>query len=327
MINLIDKLTKTFGVSGNERDMCDVITQEIKDYVDEIREDALGNLIAIKRGTAKKIMLAAHMDEIGVIITHIEDNGFLRFAMVGGVDYSVEISSRVRFRNGIIGVIYFEEKSNDNKNILPSRYFIDIGAKDKEDAKKMVEVGDVACFVGDMLVQNGKIISKTLDDRLGVAVLIEVIKSNVNTNNEVYYVFTAQEEVGARGARVCAYDLYPDLAIAVDVTDTGDVLSDNNMDVMCGRGVAIKIKDRSVIVNPKVRELLVSIAKSNGIPYQFEVLECGGTDAGTIHTAKSGVVTGAVSIPTRYIHTVSEMADVSDVESTIRLLCRLLEKC
>ena len=191
----------------------------------------------------------------------------------------------------------------------------------------MVEVGDVACFVGDMLVQNGKIISKTLDDRLGVAVLIEVIKSNVNTNNEVYYVFTAQEEVGARGARVCAYDLYPDLAIAVDVTDTGDVLSDNNMDVMCGRGVAIKIKDRSVIVNPKVRELLVSIAKSNGIPYQFEVLECGGTDAGTIHTAKSGVVTGAVSIPTRYIHTVSEMADVSDVESTIRLLCRLLEKC
>lgn len=326
MINLIEKLTKAFGVSGNEQDVCDVITEEIKDYVDDIRKDALGNLIAVKRGTAKKIMLTAHMDEIGIIVTHIEDNGFLRFAMVGNVAYSKEISVRVRFRNDIIGVIYFEKKSNDNKNISSSRYFIDIGAKDKEDASKMVSVGDTASFVGDMLVQNGKIISKALGDRLGIAVLIDVIKNNVVTNNEVYYVFTAQEEVGARGAKVCAYDIDPDIAIIVDVTDTGDVLSDNNINISCGNGVAIKIKDKFIIVNPRIKNLLINIAKSNNIPYQLEVLEGNGTNAGSINTIKAGIVTGGVSIPTRYIHTTSEVADIRDVENAIKLLSKVLEE-
>lgn len=320
MLNLINKLTKTFGVSGNEENIREVIKEEIKDYVDEVKEDVLGNLVAIKRGNKKKIMLSAHMDEIGIMVTHIEDNGFLRFAMVGGVDFKVELSNRVQFKNGTVGVVYFEEKVNNNKDIAFSRCFIDIGAKDREDAKKVVNIGDVACFMGDMVVQNNKIISKTLDDRLGVAVLIELIKKNIKTDNEIYYAFTVQEEVGARGAKVSAYDMYPDLAIAVDVTDTGDMLNDNNMEVSCGKGVAIKVKDRTLIAHPKAKELLVETAKQNNIPYQLEILECGGTDAGTMHLARGGIVTGAVSIPTRYIHTVSEMADIGDIENTIDLL-------
>lgn len=326
MLNLIKKLTETAGVSGNEEDIRNVIQQEIESYVDEIKQDALGNLIAIKKGNQKKIMLAAHMDEIGVIVTHIEDNGFLRFAMVGGVDYKLEFTQRVKFKNGVVGVVYFEETTDTKNNIPFSKCFIDIGAKDRKDAKRLVNIGDTACFVGDMIVQNNKIISKALDDRLGVAVLIETIKKAPNTSNEIYYVFTVQEEVGARGAKVCAYDISPDLAIAVDVTDTGDMLNDNNMEVSCGKGVAIKVKDRSLIAHPKAKELLIGTAKENNIPYQLEILECGGTDAGTIHTSGCGVVTGALSIPTRYIHTTSEMADIDDVQNTVKLLCEVVKK-
>lgn len=320
MIELIKKLTEVCGVSGSEENIREVIKDEIKDYVDEIREDVLGNLIAVKKGSKKKIMLAAHMDEIGIIVTNIEDNGFLRFSVVGGVDYRLELTSRVKFNNGIIGVVYFEEKVNKNKNIETNRYFIDIGAKNKDEAMKMVSVGDTASFVSDLIVQNDRIISKALDDRLGCAVLISLIKKNIKTDNEIYYVFTVQEEVGARGAKVCAYDIKPDLAIAVDVTDTGDMLNDNHMAVALGSGVAIKIKDRSVIAHPIVKDLLINKAKENDIPYQLEILEYGGTDAGSIHLADKGVITGGVSIPTRYIHTVSEMADVSDIENTVKLL-------
>ena len=320
MLDLINKLTKTFGVSGNEEDIRKVIRQEITGYVDEIKQDALGNLIAIKKGTQKKIMFAAHMDEIGIIVTHIEDNGFLRFSVVGGVDYKLELTSRVKFNNGIIGVVYFEEKVNKNKNIETNRYFVDIGAKNKEEAMKMISVGDTASFVSNFIVQNDRIISKALDDRLGCAVLISLIKENIKTDNEIYYVFTVQEEVGARGAKVCAYDIKPDLAVAVDVTDTGDMLNDNHMAVALGNGVAIKIKDRSVIAHPVVKDLLINKAKENDIPYQLEILEYGGTDAGSIHLVDKGVITGGVSIPTRYIHTVSEMADVSDIENAVKLL-------
>ena len=326
MLNLVKKLTGAFGVSGNEKNIREVIKEEIKDYVDEIKEDVLGNLVAVKRGTGKKIMLSAHMDEIGIMVTHIEDNGFLRFAMVGGVDFKVELSNRVMFKNGTVGVVYFEEKVNDNKDISFSRCFIDIGANNREDARKVVNIGDVACFMGDMVVQNNKIISKTLDDRLGVAVLIETMKRNVETDNEIYYAFTVQEEVGARGAKVSAYDVYPDLAIAVDVTDTGDMLNDNNMEVSLGKGVAIKVKDRTLIAHPKAKELLIDTAKKNNVPYQLEILECGGTDAGTMHLARGGIVTGAVSIPTRYIHTISEMADIGDIENTIDLLVNVIKE-
>ena len=320
MIDLIKRLTGVCGVSGNEDNIREIIKQEIKDYVDEIKEDVLGNLVAIKKGSKKKIMLAAHMDEIGIIVTNIEDNGFLRFSMIGGVDYKLELTSRVRFKNDVIGVVYFEEKLSKNKNIEINRYFIDIGARDKDEAMKLVNVGDVASFVSDTVVQNDRIISKALDDRLGCSVLVNLAKRNVKTDNEIYYVFTVQEEVGARGARVCTYDIKPDLAIVVDVTDTGDMLNDNHMAVSLGAGVAIKIKDRSLIAHPKVKELLINVAKENSIPYQLEILECGGTDAGSIHVSDKGVMTGAVSIPTRYIHTTSEMADISDIRNTVKLL-------
>ena len=320
MIDLINSLTTVCGVSGNEGKIREVIKQEIQGYVDEIREDVLGNLVAIKKGSKKKIMLAAHMDEVGIIVTNIEYNGFLRFSVVGGVDYKLELTSRVRFENGIIGVVYFEERVNKNKNIETNRYFVDIGAKNKEEAMKLINVGDVASFVSDTVVQNNKIISKALDDRLGCAVLIDLIKKNIKTDNEIYYVFTVQEEVGARGAKVCAYDIKPDVAIVVDVTDTGDILNDNYMAVSLGDGVAIKIKDRTLIAHPKVKELLINVAKENNIPYQLEILECAGTDAGAIHVADKGVMTGALSIPTRYIHTISEMADITDIENTVKLL-------
>lgn len=320
MFETIKSLTGAFGVSGNEEEIRETIISQIKGKVDEIKVDALGNLFAVKKGTNKKIMLAAHMDEIGIIVTHIDDRGFLRFSNIGGVSPFVSFGQRVRFKNGTIGVVGKEEKLDDIKNLKLSNLYIDIGVHSRADAEKYVKVGDVASFVGEAILQGDMVVSKTLDDRAACAILVETIKNLPETNNEIYFVFTVQEELGLRGAKTAAYQLEADYAIAVDVTSTGDTPESKLMEVTVGKGPAIKIKDNSVMCHKDVIGLIKNKAEENNIPYQFEILEHGGTDAGSIHISGGGIPTGAISIPTRFIHTPSEYASLKDMENCVKLL-------
>jgi len=320
MFDIINKLTQTFGPSGNEKKVADLIRDMLKDKVDEIKTDALGNLICIKKGSGKKIMLAAHMDEIGIIVSYIDKNGFLRFSNVGGLDPFVILGKRVIFENGTVGVIWYEENIDDIKNIKLEKMYIDIAAKSKEDAEKLVNVGDMAVFEAGTILQNGRIISKSTDDRIGCAVLVQAAMNQPETENEIYYVFTAQEEVGLRGAGPAAYGLMPDMALAIDVTATGDTPECKPMPVKLGEGPAIKIKDRSIIAHPEVKDRLIKCATENNIPHQFEIITLGGTDAGSIHTTAGGIPSGGIAIPTRNIHNSAEIVDMKDVENAVKLI-------
>ena len=325
MFELIKRLTQSFGVSGNEEEIRETIINEIKNDIQEIRVDTLGNLIATKPGKGKKIMVAAHMDEIGVMATYIDEKGFIRFSNIGGVSAFVSLGQKVKFKNGTVGAVFYEDKLDDMKNLKLSKMYIDIGAKDKKEAEKLVRIGDVACFVGDTVRQGDMVISKAIDDRSGCAVIGEAIKRLPQTDNEIYFVFTVQEELGLRGAKTAAYQLKPDIAIAVDVTATGDTPEANLMEVKCGGGPAIKIKDRSVICHPEVKKLLEESARNINIPYQFEVLEYGGSDPGAIHISAGGVPSGAISIPCRYLHSPVEAASLEDIENAVKLLIEAIK--
>lgn len=320
MFDLIKRLTGVFGVSGNEEDVRNFIINEIKDKVDEIKTDALGNLVAVKKGSGKKVMVAAHMDEIGIMVTHIDENGFLRFSNIGWVSQYYALTQRVRFKNGTVGVVYYEEKLEEMKDLKLSKMYIDIGARSREKAEKKVRIGDTAGFVGETVLMGDTIISKTLDDRCGCAIAIKTIQNLPKTENEIYFVFTVQEELGLRGAKTAAFPLNPDMAIAIDVTDTGDTPEANVMEVKLGKGPAIKVIDSSIICHPEVKKVMEEAAQKHNIPYQYEVLVSGGTDVGAIHQVAGGIPSGAISIPCRYIHSVSEAASMSDIENAVKLL-------
>ena len=318
---LLEKLTQCYAPSGRESAIAELITNEAKAYADEIYTDALGNLIIHKKGDGKKIMLAAHMDEIGIAVTFIDDKGFIRFSSIGGLYIKRLLNRRVVFANGTVGVIDTEE---GNKDLKISKMYIDIGAKDKADAEKKVSVGDMAVFDGGFVMSGDTVISKALDNRAGCYVLLKVLESYKGTN-DLYLCFTAQEEVGLRGARVAGYSVFPDYALAVDVTDTGDTPNCPKMAVELGKGTCVKVMDRSIICHSEVRSLLIELAKRNQIPYQLEVMTDGGTDAGAIHTSRSGVKTGGVSIPTRYIHSPSEMVSMKDLDASVKLVKEFCE--
>ena len=322
MIDLLKKLTQTDGVSGDEGAIRAVIEKEIKKYCDEISTDAMGNLIAHKKGNGKRVMLAAHMDEIGIIVTYIDDLGFIRFGAVGGLDVKDLVGRRVRFKDGTIGVIGSEDEEFSKKADI-NKLYIDIGISD---AKKMpVQIGDRASFVGDYTENKTSVISKALDNRVGCYILISALKKIKKNKNDLYFVFTTQEEVGLRGAKTSAYSVNPEYAIAVDVTDTGDTPSAPKMAVKMGNGAAIKVMDRSILCDSTVRNLMCDVAKKNKIPYQLEIMTDGGTDAGAIHLTRAGVKTGGISVPSRYIHSPSEMVAKSDVEACVELAINLVD--
>ena len=324
-MELLKKLTSTDSVSGNEGAVRGLIISEIRELCDEYYTDPMGNLIARIKGDGERIMLAAHMDEIGVMVTHIDKNGFLRFSAVGGL-YTKELPHRrVRFSNGTVGVIGSEEETFDEKPDIKKLY-IDIGAKDREQAEAHVGIGDTAAFDGETLVCGSRIISKALDDRAGCYMLIRAMRELQKPKNDLYFVFTTQEEVGLRGAKAAAYAVDPKYAIAVDVTDTGDTPSAPVMDVRLGGGAAIKVMDRSIMCDADIRCAMIEAAKENGIKYQLEIMADGGTDAGAIHLTRAGVKTGGISLPTRYVHSPAETADRSDLEACVKLLIAAAER-
>ena len=324
MKKLIKEITSVFGPSGDEEKIRKYIKKQINNYVDNVYEDNLGNLIAVKKGKSngKKIMFAAHMDQIALIITHIDEDGFLRFTNVGGVGHNFLPGTPIVFADGTIGTIGVEKLENIN-DLEMSKLYIDIGANNQQEAEKIVGIGDTAIYAPNFSENNNRVISNYHDDRIGCVVLIEAIKNIQDNNNELYFVFSTQEEVGLRGAKTAAYQIEPDIGIAVDVTATGDTPESHIMDVSLGEGAAIKIKDNSTITHPLVKDLLIKECKNNSINYQFEVLEFGGTDAGAIHLTKGGIPSGTISIPTRYVHTPTEMVDLSDVKASIELVTAL----
>lgn len=326
MKTTIKQLTEAFGPSGYETEVTELVKDMVEKYVDEVKTDVLGNLIAVKKGAqdGRKIMFAAHTDEIGVVVTHIDDQGFLRFANIGGVGISTLVGNRVRFAGGAIGAIYQEK--GDWKELTLDKLYIDIGAENKEEAVKQVRLGEFGIFHREFTDLGNRLMAKSMDDRVGCAVLVEALKKINTPKNTLYFVFTTQEEVGLRGARTAAYGLEPDLGIALDVTLTGDMPEARRMEVSLGKGAAIKVKDSSLIVHPKVKDLLIELAEEKRIPYQMEVLEAGGTDAGAIHLTKAGVPSGAISIPTRYVHSPSEMVDIQDVQACVNLVVALADK-
>lgn len=325
MRELIRKLVETYGPSGAEEQIREIIRAEVEPLVDEVRIDALGSLIAHKKGDGQRVLLDAHMDEIGVMVTYIDEKGFARFTRIGGVRPLTCIGSRVAFEDGKIGVIGVEQKRDDADKIPKlEQLYIDMGATDRDDSP--IQVGDPAVFVRPFAVQGTRLIAKAMDDRIGCAVLVETLGRLEETPHDLYVVFAVQEEVGLRGARTSAYGIEPDLGIAVDVTGTGDTPEARPMAVKLGEGPAVKVQDRGMIAHPRVRRLLVERAEEAGIPYQLEVLERGTTDAAAVQLVRSGVPAGCLSIPCRYVHSPSEMVEESDVENGVRLLLEVLQK-
>jgi tetrahedral aminopeptidase len=324
-MEILKKLTAAFGPSGYEDEVADIIIEEIKNFVDEVKKDRLGNVIALKKGTgSSKIMTCAHMDQIGAMITHIDKNGYLRFTNVGGLNPFVILGQRVIFKNGTMGTIWHEEK-NELKNLKLSNLYIDIGVGTKEEALQKINVGDFAVFVSKLEVMGDRVSSGALDDRIGCYVLIETIKKMKKPEGDVYFVFTVQEETFVSGALTSAYSIEPDSAIAVDVTGTGDTPETHNMSVKMGEGCTIKVMDKGLICHPQIKRYLTELAEKNQIKYQYEVLEYGATDGMAIHTSKTGVMTGVISIPSRYVHSPQEMVDMKDVNGAISLLTIALE--
>jgi tetrahedral aminopeptidase len=325
MKKLIQKLTETFSPSGNESAIREVIHQEVKPLSDDIHVDALGNLIA-RRGARSKnglrIMLAAHMDEIGLMATHIDEHGFIRFTGLGGIRPQALIGSRVRFMDGTPGVIGSDRLTELGKAPTLEQSYIDVGASSRADCS--VKLGDVCAFERPFLDLGNRMIAKSMDDRIGCAVLIEAMRLLKSSPHELYFVFTTQEEVGTRGAATSAFGVDPDLGLAVDVTGTGDTPRSSKMEVSLGNGAAIKVKDGGMLADTRIVNWMLCTAEKGGIPCQREILEAGTTDARAIQVTRAGIPAGCLSIPTRYIHSPSEMVDTGDVQASIKLLAALL---
>ncbi|MBQ7821827.1 MAG: M20/M25/M40 family metallo-hydrolase [Clostridia bacterium] len=327
MIELIKRLMKTGSVSGREKNIADVIRAEVTPYADEVYTDNLGNLYAHKRGNGKKLMLAAHMDEIGFFATYIEDSGLVRVTPVGGINFVSAAYSHVTFENGTRGIIVPEGGTTGADLSNGEKYYIDLGTTSRRQTEKKISIGDFAVCDSSITRLNGRrYVGRPFDDRIGCAVLIECMKKVENCDNDLYFVFTAQEEVGCRGSLPAAFNVQPDYAIAVDVTGTGDAPGAKNMVVKLGGGAAIKIRDNSVICDIGFVEMMKSVANEKKIKHQLEILPYGGTDTGSMQRSAKGTVAGAVSVPTRFIHSAVEMIDMADVDAVIKLLDAIIAK-
>ena len=320
LLELIRTLTAAYGPSGDEGGVREEIARLARPYADEVTTDTLGNLIVHKKGTGPKLLFAAHMDSIGFIVTHIEKEGFLRVGRLGGIAPREAAYTPVRFKNGVRGVFVPEEKAGFGALKLDECY-IDIGAKDQAHAQTMVQVGDTAVYDSPLMINNRKAISPYIDNRISCAILLDALANIHSAANDLYFLFTVQEEVGQRGARTATWAINPEFGVAVDVTDVDDTPgSEKSGTVQLGKGAAIKVMDSSVICHPAMVQGLQAVADANSIPVQRDILRAGGTDAGAIHTTRMGVVTGGISVPCRYIHTPVEMADLDDAQACSQLV-------
>lgn len=336
-VQLLKRLCETPGIAGREDRVRAVVVKELRPLVDELRVDALGNLIGIKRGSGgPRVMMAAHMDEIGFLVKHIDDQGFLRLQPVGGFDPRVLVAQRVivhGFAGGEHrGVVQPAAKPIhllDPEEIKPPKLeelFVDVGMS-VDSVRAAIEVGDMVTLDRTLETMGDGVVSKALDDRLGVYVMIEALRMMAGSRAEILAVATTQEEVGLRGATTSGYALEPDVVVALDVTLAGDFPGGPAEQAVTrlGNGAAIKIMDSSQITHPKLLRHFRDLADQYGIRYQLEILPRGGTDAGAVQLSRSGSAAITLSMPTRYVHTVNEMANQEDIDGCVALLARFLE--
>lgn len=322
MFNLTKKILKPVSVSGREEAVVGVIAEEIAPYVDSLRTDAMGNLIAFKEGKGenkKKVMFAAHIDEIGFMVTFIEENGYIRFNTLGGINFTSASFTYVVFESGLRGVLVPDASGG---------HVVDIGVKNRKEAERRVKIGDTFAVVSDVVKLAGtRVAGRPMDDRIGAVVLIEAAKrlEGVDVKNDIYFCFTVQEEVGCRGSKTAAYAIMPDIGIALDVTATGDTQGAAPMAVKLGGGAAIKIKDSSVVCDRGLVEIMKKASEDNKIKHQFEILTGGGTDTSSMQQTGAGCLAGCISIPTRYIHSSVETIDMADVEESVKLTMALCD--
>lgn len=334
VLNNLKKLTALDGVSGEEKPVRDYIVSRIKDYVDDYYIDNLGNLITYKKGSGNgpKVMLDAHMDEVGLIITHINSDGLLKFRTIGGIDARVLAGKRVRIgEKGVPGVIGFKPLHLQNLKerggaVDKKQLTIDIGAKDKEQAESKVGIGDLAAFAYESVeFGDNKLMAKALDDRVGCTALIELLKYNYGS--DIYGCFTVQEEIGLKGAKTSTFQVNPDIALILEGTTCYDLpdTKEYGMSTICGDGPVLTVMDRSVITDKELIKHITDTAKVYGIPYQFKRTISGGTNAGRIQAGGTGVKVAIIALPCRYIHSPVSVMDINDFDNMIKLARKFLE--
>ena len=332
----VKKLCTLWGPSGDELEIRDYIKQEITPFADRVEVLTNGSLLAFKKGRTQlrqKILLCAHMDEVGLIVCRIESSGCLRFRCVGGIDRRVLIGKKVFVGEnrlpGVIGMKPIHLVEDDEEKTIPKLkdLYIDIGARSKEEAEKLTFLGDYVNFDPTVTeLQNGYVRMKAIDDRIGCAILLETLKKELPV--DTYFAFTVQEEIGGRGAHVSAYRLQPDIALIVEGTTAADIpLAEGAMQVCAaGKGPVFPFMDRSTIYDRGLFKLLQSIAEEKNIPWQTKTRIAGGTDAQAIQRACSGCKVGAVSAAVRYIHSPSSVGNVRDFEQMQVIIDGFLEK-
>jgi endoglucanase len=334
LVEVLEKLSNANGVTGREDVVRNLMEEYLEPYVDEVREDKLGNLIAFKKGKkdAPTVMIAAHMDEVGLMVKNIKKKGFLQFTKIGGIDDRILLAQKVVVHTdkgplaGVVGSkpVHIQNEAEKKKAIEADKLFIDVGAKDKGEAERMgVQVGDVVSFdTGFARLSDDVVLGKAFDDRVGCAVMVEVMRRLQDVECNVYSVGTIQEEVGLRGATIAAFQVEPDVAFALDATVAGDTpgVVEGEAPAKMGEGSVLTVADAGLIAHPKVLRLLVDSAKENKISYQLETGIRGSTDAARIALSREGVPSGVVSVPARYIHSPAAIVNLDDVENSVRLV-------
>jgi putative aminopeptidase FrvX len=333
--SVLKELTELNGVSGNEDDVRDYILSKIKDLADEIKIDTMGNMIAIKKGksTRFKIMLSAHMDEVGFMVTGYGESGTLKFKMVGGMDSRILLGKKVLVGEkkipGVIGCkpIHLQERDERRSNIKFKSMYIDIGAEKRDEAEKLAPKGEYVSFISEYLELGGDCIkAKALDDRVGCAVLMEMLKGTYDF--DLYACFTVQEEVGLRGSETAAYYVNPDLAFVLEGTTCSDVPGVEKYDysTILGGGAALTIMDRTTYAAKNLVDFIYKTAKAKNIAVQYKQTTTGGNDAGKIQKAHSGVKVASISAPCRYIHSPVSVMNMNDFESCVKVTGTVLEE-
>lgn len=334
MKDLLKKLCLINSISGDESAVREIIVSEIKDFCD-YRVDPLGNLICFRKGrktSDKKVMIAAHMDEVGFIVTGIFPDGTLAFDMVGGVDASVTIGRQVTVGknrlHGVVGSTAVHNLSKEQREKFPEMksLYIDIGAENKEDAEKYILLGDCVYFDSEFTESRSHIKSKAIDDRAGCAMMIRLIQEQ--PEYDTYFVFNVQEEIGLRGSRVSTFSVQPDFAIVLEATTASDIdgVSGNKKVCSLGDGAVVSFMDRSTVYDKELYRLAFDIARENNLPCQTKTMIAGGNDAGAIHVTGKGIRTIAVSVPCRYLHSASCVINPEDFENSYLLVRKLAER-
>ena len=338
MLDILEKLSNLRGVSGYEDAVKELMKRELRKSCDEVNEDRFGNVIGKKGHGKPVVMLAAHMDEVGFMVKHIDDNGYVKFISIGGIDDRILPGQKVRIlaeKKEISGVIGFKPphlmKKDEKKNpVEADELFIDTGLS-KDEAKELIEVGSPIIFDSTFEdLKNGKVLGRAFDNRIGCLVMLEAMKRLNKTKCTIYAVGTCQEELGLKGARTAAYSIKPDYALALDTTISGDTPDIKSMEanIKLGKGPCITVIEaagRGMVPSPKVKRHLINCAKEKEIPYQLDVWKQGMTDAAIIYISNEGIPTGGICIPTRYIHAPYSIADVKDIKDSIDLTVSFIE--